>query len=125
MERLCLDCRAPIKGRTDKKFCGDICRSNFNNALKAADYGSLKQINFVLKQNRKILKEKNPDGMIKINREALIKRGFDFDYHTHTCTNQKGETYFYCYEYGYLIVSGDEVLLVKKGINNGTSLTVG
>ncbi|MFA6947300.1 MAG: DUF2116 family Zn-ribbon domain-containing protein, partial [Pedobacter sp.] len=33
MERECLDCGAALRGRTDKKFCDDQCRSNFNNRM--------------------------------------------------------------------------------------------
>ncbi len=112
MKRVCLDCKEPIKGRMDKKFCDDGCRSSYHRRLLVDDLTHVKQINQILKKNRKILKEKNPDGKIKIKRKQLLVKGFNFDYQTHMYTNKKGSTYFFCYEYGYLNL-GEDVLLVK------------
>ncbi len=114
MERTCLDCNALIKGRSDKKFCDDQCRSNYNNRIKAEDNSFLKQVNQTLKKNRNILKAKNPEGKTKVKRDVLVCKGFDFNYHTHTYATQKGSTYFFCYEYGYLVLDHDELLLVKR-----------
>jgi len=114
MERLCLDCRALVKGRADKKFCCDQCRTNFNNSTRANDHGFLRLINQILKKNRDILKLKNPEGKIKVKRELLVRKGFDFDYHTHTYANKNGMIYFFVYEYGYLNLANEEVLLVKR-----------
>ncbi|WP_293301335.1 hypothetical protein [Pedobacter sp. UBA4863] len=114
MDKLCLDCQAELKGRTDKKFCDDQCRSNYNNKLKVQDQGLVKKINQVLAHNRKVLKDENPTGKAKVKKEQLVKRGFDFDYHTHFYTTQNGHQYVFCYEYGYLFLANDEVLIVKK-----------
>lgn len=114
MERFCLDCNAPIKGRADKKFCDDQCRSNYNNHLRADDYSFLKQVNQTLKKNREILKAKKADGTVKTSREMLLNSGFDFSYHTHAHTTTNGSTYFFCYEYGYLSLENNEILLVKR-----------
>lgn len=114
MDRFCLDCNGLLKGRSDKKFCDDQCRSNYNNRLKADDHSFLKQVNGILKKNRAILMQKNPEGKTKIKREALIRKGFDFNFHTHTYATQKGTTYIFCYEYGYLSLENEEVLLVKR-----------
>lgn len=32
-EKLCLRCSIKIVGRTDKRFCSDACRNNYNNKL--------------------------------------------------------------------------------------------
>ena len=114
MERLCLDCNAVVNGRADKKFCDDQCRTNYNNRLRTDDNSFLKEVNRVLKKNRDILKNKNPAGKTKVKRDILIRKGFDFNYHTHTYSTQKGTTYIFCYEYGYLPLEGDEILLVKR-----------
>ena len=34
-EKRCLECGDVIKGRADKKFCDDQCRSNYNMAIGA------------------------------------------------------------------------------------------
>lgn len=114
MEKFCLDCNALLKGRADKKFCDDQCRSNYNNRLKADDHSFLKEVNQTLKKNRAILKAKNPEGKTKVKKDALIRKGFDFNFHTHTYATQKGNTYIFCYEYGYLLLENEEVLLVKR-----------
>jgi predicted nucleic acid-binding Zn ribbon protein len=44
-ERLCLTCNKPLKGRTDKKFCDDYCRNNYNNQLKSNTINLVRNIN--------------------------------------------------------------------------------
>ncbi|RZL36372.1 MAG: hypothetical protein EOO96_07150 [Pedobacter sp.] len=114
MERLCLDCNAVLNGRADKKFCDDQCRTNYNNRLRTEDNSFLKEVNRILKKNRDILRAKNPEGKTKIKRALLVRKGFDFNYHTHTYATQKGATYIFCYEYGYLPLENEEILLVKR-----------
>lgn len=114
MDRLCVDCGAELKGRIDKKFCDDQCRSNYNNKLNTNDQSFLKQVNKILKKNRDILVDKNPDGKAKVKRAELLRRGFNFDYHTHMYVTQKGVNYIFCYEYGYLPLEDGEILLVKR-----------
>jgi len=114
MERLCLDCGTLIKGRSDKKFCNDSCRNNYNNHLKIEDNVILKAVNRILKKNRTILMQLNPDGKAKITRKKLVAAGFNFDYHTYSYTAQNGNIYTFCYEYGYLVLKEDSFLLVKR-----------
>lgn len=117
MERLCLDCSQPVKGRADKKFCDDQCRSNYNNRLKTERNDFVKEVNTVLRKNRNILQQLNPDGKTKISREKLLSKGFSFTYFTHIYQTQKGNTYYFCYEYGYLKLENDDFLLVKREEN--------
>lgn len=114
MERLCLDCGKPVVGRADKKICDDACRNNYNNHIKNDDNIVIKKINLILKRNRSILAELNPDGKIKVLKKKLASAGFNFDYHTHTYETQAGKIYHFCYEYGFLLLSNDELLLVKR-----------
>lgn len=114
MERFCLDCNSILKGRTDKKYCDDQCRSNYNNRIRSEDLSIVKQINIILRKNRQILIHLNPAGKTKVVKDLLLKKGFDFSYFTHTYATQKGNIYYFCYEYGYLILEENQILLVKK-----------
>lgn len=117
MDRLCLDCSQPLKGRADKKFCDDQCRSNYNNRLKVDKSDFVKEVNAILNKNRNVLKQLNPDGKTKISREKLLSKGFSFTYFTHIYQTQKGNTYRFCYEYGYLQLESEDFLLVKREEN--------
>ncbi|WP_028298288.1 hypothetical protein [Olivibacter sitiensis] len=114
MKRTCLDCGKPLIGRADKKFCDDSCRSNYNNRLNNANNNYVKEVNAILKKNRKILEQANIDGKTKIEREKLIKAGFNFQYFTNILETEKGNRYFFCYEHGYMELSRTYVLLVIR-----------
>jgi hypothetical protein len=113
-ERVCLDCGTVLHGRADKKFCNDLCRNNYNNQLNSNSYNIVRNINNILRRNRRIMEELNPNGKTKTTRKKLALKGFDFEYHTRTYETQNGKTYYFCYEYGYLPLEADEVLLVKR-----------
>lgn len=114
--KLCLSCNKTIKGRTDKKFCDDYCRNNHNNQLKGEDNNLIRNINNALRKNRRILEGLLPEeeDMVKANRDKLLHKEFQFKYNTHTYTNKKGNTYFFCYEYGYLPLENDWFLIVRR-----------
>jgi len=120
--RLCLACGRSIKGRSDKKFCDDYCRSVYNNKLNTEANPCIRNINNILRRNRRILEELIPVDTAKTTREQLVERGFNFQYLTSTYTNKKGLMYFFCYDYGYLPLENDRYFLVKKssGINKKT-----
>jgi hypothetical protein len=114
--KTCIECKKPLKGRTDKKFCDDLCRNSYNNKLNSDSNGYVRNINNLLRRNRRILEETLPvtEEMAKITRQKLIEKGFQFKYLTHTYTNKKGNIYYFCYEYGYLLLEADWVLVVKR-----------
>jgi hypothetical protein len=70
----------------------------------------------MLRRNRRILQQLLPEkeDSKKVSREQLLQLGFHFKHFTHSYTNKKGSTYFYCYEYGYLPLEKDYYLLVKR-----------
>lgn len=114
--KLCQACNKPVKGRTDKKFCDDYCRNNFNNQLKADSNNQVRNINNALGKNRRILEGIIGEGeeMAKTSKEKLLEKGFQFKYITHSYTNKKGNTYFFCYDHGYLSLENDGYLIVKR-----------
>jgi predicted nucleic acid-binding Zn ribbon protein len=113
--RTCLSCGKPVKGRSDKKFCDDYCRNNYNNQVKADTNNYVRNINNALRKNRHILEALLGEvGMTKVGKQRLLNEGFQFKYHTHTYTTTKGSTYYFCYEYGFLQLEADLLLIVKK-----------
>lgn len=118
--KTCLSCSKNIKGRADKKFCDDYCRNNYNNQLKAYSNNIVRNVNNALKKNRRILEtllSVNED-TVKTTRQIMMMKGFHFKYLTHTYTNRKGNTYCFCYDYGYLELEGDWILLVRGKESN-------
>jgi len=113
--RKCLACNKPVKGRIDKKFCDDYCRNNYNNNKEVDGAIIIKQVNNYLKKNRKVLQDfLGEHDMIKQSKIRLLEKGFHIKYFTHQYVNAKGNTYFFCYEYGYLLLENDWVLIVKR-----------
>lgn len=113
--KTCLNCEKTIQGRADKKFCDDYCRNNYNNQIKAYSNNLVRNVNNALKKNRRIMEASLPgtEETAKITKHNMLAQGFQFKYLTHTYTNKKGNTYFFCYDYGYLELEGDWLLLVR------------
>jgi hypothetical protein len=113
-DKVCLECGTPFHGRVDKKFCTDPCRVAFNNRLNSDSVNYVRNINNILRKNRRILLDLNPTGKSKISREKLKSEGFNFSYFTSIYTTREGAHYFYCYDQGYLPIEKEYCLLVVK-----------
>jgi hypothetical protein len=118
MEKRCLECNEVLHGRSDKKFCSDACRNTYNNKLKSVA-GSLyvRKVNGILKRNRNIMAELNPDGKVSIHKSRLIKKGFDFGFMTNQYTTKTGTVYYFCYDQGYRLLDNDFYMLVSRNEN--------
>ena len=112
--RKCLACGDEIFGRVDKKFCSDQCRNNYNNKRNSDENNFIRNINNILRKNRKILEELTPNKKARSTKEKLLERGFNFNYYTNTYTTKENKTYFFCYDFGYLVLENDSLALVKK-----------
>ena len=115
-EKTCIECGKTIKGRADKKFCDDWCRNAYNNKLNSDNTAYIRNVNNILRKNRRIIEELIPakEETVKTSRNKLHQKGFNFNYFTNTYTNKKGIIYFYCYDFGYLPIENDSFLLVKR-----------
>lgn len=114
MEKRCLDCGEPIKGRSDKKFCSDSCRNNYNNKEKSDSTNYMRNVNNILRKNRKVLYELIPNNKSKVHKSKVAAKGYNFNYHTNTYTTKKGVTYYFCYDYGFFPIENDYLVLVPK-----------
>ncbi len=114
MKKVCLDCGEPLQGRADKKFCSDQCRNNYNNQLNSDHNNYMRNVNHLLRKNRRILQELNPDEKAKVHRDKLVEKGFNFNYFTNQSTTRTGSTYYFVYEQGYLALENNFYLLVVR-----------
>jgi hypothetical protein len=113
----CLQCGKALKsGRIDKKFCNEGCRNSYHNAQKLAENTEIKKINQALKDNRKILKKiLGGKASETVSHEDLLKRGFEFEYHTHYVNSHfQNNKYTFCYNYGYRHLENNKYKVVKS-----------
>jgi hypothetical protein len=113
-KRLCPECGEVIKGRIDKKFCSDMCRNSFNNKRNSDTNNYVRNINNSLRKNRRILEDNLKGDTTKILKQKLIDKGFNFNYFTNVRTTGNNHSYLFCYEYGYLPLENDFILIVRK-----------
>jgi len=112
--RNCQECKQVLKGRKDQKFCSDYCRNTFNNRLNEDATNYIRRVNNILRKNRRILSTLNPNGKITVDGIRLAEEGFNFHYFTNVYKTQKGATYQFCYDQGYIKMENDQYMLVQK-----------
>lgn len=111
--RNCPECGDKIIGRSDKKFCSDQCRNTFNNKLNSDVSNTVRNINNILRKNRRILQSlTKQSGKTMVSKDILLSKGFNFTYHTHTYITKKGVNYHFCYEHGYLFLKDKNLYLL-------------
>jgi predicted nucleic acid-binding Zn ribbon protein len=112
----CAQCSVHIKGRAGKMYCSDQCRSTANNKKKLEDKAELlmRDTNRVLRHNRQVLHRASPEGKATVRRQTLLLAGFNFNYFTNIYQTQQGNTYYLCYDYGYMMLENDKVLIVNR-----------
>ena len=112
----CLQCGEKILGRMDKRFCSDGCRNIFHYNANSAPINYVRNVVNALKKNRRVLADLNtgPEGKTKVHREKLLERGYNFIYHTNTHRTKMGNMYVFCFEQGYLEISENWYMLVRR-----------
>jgi hypothetical protein len=114
-KKACRSCEKVIHGRADKKFCDDYCRNTYNNLRRSGDFNEIRNVTNKLRINRRILESILIEGIetVKVPKESLTRLGYHFKYHTHGFTNKRGQAYIYCYDFGFLELNQDWVLIVR------------
>ena len=110
-ERQCLECKQPISGPSDKRFCGDQCRNVYN---KREHKRNICRVNRRLLQNYRILKKLNKGNKAKVTHKKLIDEAFSFSHITSIYRTKAGKTYYFVYDQGYLPIDNDWYVLVKR-----------
>ncbi len=113
-KRKCPVCDDSFGGRKDKKFCSDQCRTTFFNSQNTDQSKFMRNINNILRKNRRILEEMNPSGKTTVTKTALLDEGFKFAYFTNEYKTKTGKVYRFCYEHGYLQLENNLYALVFR-----------
>src|SRR5690554_944887 len=114
MNKNCLECGEKLAGREDKKFCNDACRNSYNNKLNKDTTNLMRNTNYVLRKNYRILCELNSEGKTKTHLKELLKARFDFNLITSLYNTKSNNTCFFVYDQGYMTLEDDWFILVKK-----------
>ena len=118
MDNICPECGDKIIGRSDKKFCSDHCRNSYNNRKNKDSAKLLRDVNSILLKNHRILKDLFEEGVLKIHRDKLLLKGFNFDFFTNMQTSKENGVCYYCYDHGvsknedslYIVIKREDVI---------------
>lgn len=113
-DRFCLDCGEKLRGRSDKKFCSDHCRNNFNNKINKDVNSFVRNVHTLLRKNRKILSDLYSTGKKQIHMDALIVSGFSFSFITQVIESGDGSVSMYCFEFGYREMGNGYIELIEN-----------
>ncbi len=116
--KICQECSAPIRGRADKKFCDDHCRSVHHHKSFHDGNNEVRRINYQLRRNRKVLADFLVNAQrTRVSLAKLQEAGFNFSYFTHISRSSKGEIFTVCYDFGYLKTADDTCVLIRWKIS--------
>ena len=100
----CLYCNNEFKeGRTDRKYCNDLCRAAYHNQQRRLQQSSVQKINAILKKNLSILKRLSPEGYSVVRKTTLSEQGYNFNYFTNVYRTKDQRLYFFCYDRGFAV----------------------
>ena len=96
-------------------YCSALCSAIATNYLhpEVSNERLMKEINNKLRHNRQVLRRASPEGKTTLRREVLQLAGFDFRHFTHLYRTKQGNTYHFCYDYGYFLLPDEKVLIVN------------
>lgn len=105
--RHCPVCNSRFTGRSDKLYCSDQCRSTRNRVVRQQAEGPLTEVLSSLRRNRSVLVKLCSGKKTVVSRERLEALEFDPLLFTSTHVNARGQTYYFCGDYGFLPIQKD------------------
>lgn len=113
----CLNCGKQVHGRSDKKYCNDFCRNEYNNLHSVSNTAYMRRVNYILRKNRNILLSLLPFSahQIKVSKEKLLVAGFHFALITNVRVTKKGLVY-QCYDFEYQLTKENCYLIKRQAI---------
>lgn len=133
--RTCLECGGPLgAGRSDRKFCNDVCRTAFNNKRRAGsltdspaddeadseqrsidrDAAAVQRVQQILLSNRAILCNVYELYERRVSYIDFMGHGINIKYFTSEYKDDDGYRYRMCFDYGYRL-DGEVVYLIYNG----------
>ena len=101
--KTCPCCNEEFRGRENKVFCSLYCKSAYNYEKdKNKPLTRFRAVDNQLRLNRKILAKFNQAGKATVRKQTLLAEGFDPKCITGWWKNKKGDTYLFCYDYGFI-----------------------
>lgn len=97
----CIECGMALVGRSDKKFCSDVCRNSYNNNLNKEKNRQFRKINKVLYKNRAIINELIKENCLETTKEDMQMLGFNFHYFTQLYATNEGKRLIKCYDLSF------------------------
>lgn len=122
MERTCIRCGKPYRGRIDKKFCCDECRTDYHNQLRRERERGLRAVNRILASNWKILSAQLRAGHSKVPVAELAGMNFNFEIYTGSRRWLPGRRTFWCYNCAYRISRSGIVHIWESPVENNAYL---
>lgn len=114
MKQTCKQCLACFKGRSDKKFCSIRCKNTWHAEQQQTMRNVMAEIDAHLHQNRKILEILMGNATkIELDVHILTQTGFRYEYHTGTHLNNAGNFYRIVYDYKWMDVSDQKILILR------------
>lgn len=110
----CPECGEKIIGRKDKKFCSDQCRTAHFNKMYCDQNKFMKNVNNILRKNRRILQHLIMGRSTKVSQTSLLNEGFRFAYFTNEFITKTGKKYRFCYEFGYVPIDNNVYTIVQR-----------
>lgn len=101
MSNSCIECGAPLTGRSDKKFCSDYCRATYHNSQYRRAASEQAPVARILRRNFYILGKLHATGRHRADRESLRKLDFNTEYFTAARKGPFGRRIYSCYTYSY------------------------
>lgn len=114
--KFCPICAAKLEGRRDKIFCTPVCKAEYHRKRQKQHLPFSYPIDSILHRNWVILTEFYEEiGKSKffLPMSTLEKSGFHFNYFTTRIINSKDKEYFYVYNYGWMLFSDKEVMIIR------------
>ena len=114
--KTCKICKKPVKGRSDKVFCSEKCKSYYHRKLREVTKKGTEKTDRILHRNRSILLEimgKNATQK-KVPRDLLDKKKFNIRYMTGFFENAQGKRYHIVYDFAWMEFSDGDILIKRR-----------